>query len=233
MRKNKVCGIYKITNPENKIYIGQSLDIRGRVGCYKHLSCKNQRKLYESLLTHGWENHFFEVIHYCLPSELEEQEIKFISMFDSTNQDKGLNLSKGGGILSEESRKRISESKKGIKHPFFGKKQSPEMIKKRAASMMGRPCPLETRRKISLAHIGIKLSDSHILALSNSKKGLVGRLHNRSKPVIQCNLRGEAVQEWESIRQAAIKGGFSDSCIVKTCKGKSKQHCGFTWRYKA
>ena len=39
-------GIYKITNPSGKIYIGQSVNIDNRISSYKNLKCKNQTKLY-------------------------------------------------------------------------------------------------------------------------------------------------------------------------------------------
>ena len=46
-------GIYKITNPKNKVYIGQSKDIIKRWYYYKTLHCKSQIKLYNSLLKYG------------------------------------------------------------------------------------------------------------------------------------------------------------------------------------
>lgn len=41
-------GIYKITNPKGKVYIGQSIDINERFKTYSYLKCKNQTKLYNS-----------------------------------------------------------------------------------------------------------------------------------------------------------------------------------------
>ena len=55
-------GIYKITNPTNKIYIGQSTNIGNRFKHYKSLDCKRQSSLYKSFLKHGVENHNFEII---------------------------------------------------------------------------------------------------------------------------------------------------------------------------
>lgn len=55
-------GIYKITNPNNKIYIGQSTNIENRIKRYKSLQCAGQRILYNSLKKYGWENHKFEII---------------------------------------------------------------------------------------------------------------------------------------------------------------------------
>ena len=55
-------GIYKITNPSGKIYIGQSVNIDNRISSYKNLKCKNQTKLYRSLLKYTFENHIFEIL---------------------------------------------------------------------------------------------------------------------------------------------------------------------------
>jgi hypothetical protein len=54
--------IYKITNPNGRIYIGQTTDIKTRWNKYKKLSCKDQPSLYTSLIKHKPENHIFEII---------------------------------------------------------------------------------------------------------------------------------------------------------------------------
>ena len=41
----KISGIYKITNPKGKVYIGQSIDIYKRFKSYKYSGFKMQRKL--------------------------------------------------------------------------------------------------------------------------------------------------------------------------------------------
>ena len=61
----KIIGIYKITSPTNRIYIGSSNDIYNRWCSYKNLKCKSQTKLYNSLLKYGAENHIFEIIENC------------------------------------------------------------------------------------------------------------------------------------------------------------------------
>lgn len=43
-------GIYKITNPNNKIYIGQSINIKNRFYHYSLYHCKTQTKLYNSFI---------------------------------------------------------------------------------------------------------------------------------------------------------------------------------------
>ena len=62
---DKICGIYKITSPSGKIYIGQSKDINKRFNLYKRLQCERQPKLYNSFIKYGTINHKFEVLCEC------------------------------------------------------------------------------------------------------------------------------------------------------------------------
>lgn len=112
-------GIYKVVSPTNKIYIGQSIDIKKRWNEYhKLLNCKSQIRLYRSFLKHGVENHIFEVIAECDAEELNNFERYFQEVHCSTNEKVGLNciLTKTNdksGRHSDESRAKISESMKG------------------------------------------------------------------------------------------------------------------------
>lgn len=54
-----------------------------------------------------------------------------------------------GVTHSDESKKKMSDSKKGEKSPFFGKSHSLETIKKMSAAHKGKAHSEETRRKIS------------------------------------------------------------------------------------
>jgi group I intron endonuclease len=92
----KICGIYKITSPTGKIYIGQSKDINKRIEPYKNARCKNQTKLYNSIIKYGWNSHVLNVIHTCCESKLNELEYYYIKEYDSFNTEHGLNLTSGG-----------------------------------------------------------------------------------------------------------------------------------------
>ena len=54
-------GIYKITNPKGRVYIGQSLNINRRFATYKIEACKGQTRLYASFKKYGVEKHKFEM----------------------------------------------------------------------------------------------------------------------------------------------------------------------------
>jgi len=109
-------GIYKILSPNDRIYIGQSVNIEERWRKYKKLNCKRQPKLYNSLKKYSPENHIFEIIEECSLEQLNEREIYWKQQYDSVN--KGLNCELfdiGQGYRSDEVKKKISNSLKGKK----------------------------------------------------------------------------------------------------------------------
>ena len=191
-----ICGIYKITSPNGSIYIGLSSDIYYRIhSCYKLLSCKEQKRIYNSLKKHGVENHTFEIIHILekgnlnkleIIKELNKLEIFYIkeyNCFIGDNQEFGLNLTRGGGslLLTDEAWERINNSKKG-------RKQSPETIAKRAKKNKGKIPSIqtiaaavlantgiirspETRQKLREKNLGKKASPETIKKQSDSNKG--------------------------------------------------------------
>ena len=109
-------GIYKITNPNKRIYIGQSTNIEGRWIKYKQLSCKDQPSLYSSLKKYGPENHIFEIIEECNIEQLDEHEIYWGKQYDVLNNFNLHNrLGRGfGSFDSDETKRKKSESNKGI-----------------------------------------------------------------------------------------------------------------------
>ena len=83
-------GIYKITSPSGKIYIGQSSNINRRMIEHKYNSKTKNLKLYSSIRKYGLENHKIEVIF--LSNDIDEKnkmESFFINQFDSIEN--GLN----------------------------------------------------------------------------------------------------------------------------------------------
>jgi len=150
-------GIYKITNPIGEIYIGQSKDLDKRKLFYSKLKCKSQRRLYNSIKSHGWINHSFEVIEYCNLNELNEKEIFYINTHNCISPN-GLNLKHGGniGVISPETKQRMSDSHLGSKNYMYGKTHTKE-----------------ARDIISKTHKGRKLSTAHIEFIKSINRGRV------------------------------------------------------------
>lgn len=112
-------GIYKITNPKGKVYIGQTIDYARRLRHYKLLKCKEQPRVYNSLVKYGVESHKFQLIKECSKDELTKWERHFQEMYNSVGIN-GLNCilvatDDFSGGHSEESKKKISDKLKGRK----------------------------------------------------------------------------------------------------------------------
>lgn len=112
-------GIYKITNPKGKVYIGQTIDYARRLRHYKLLKCQEQPRVYNSLVKYGVESHKFQLIKECSKDELTKWERHFQEMYNSVGIN-GLNCilvatDDFSGGHSEESKKKISDKLKGRK----------------------------------------------------------------------------------------------------------------------
>lgn len=114
-------GIYKITSPNNRIYIGQSKNINRRFKEYKSLNnCKGQIKLYRSFLKYGILNHTFEICELCNLKFLNKKERYWQEHYNVI--DEGLNCfltktDKKPRIISKEYKEKISNTlKKGYRN---------------------------------------------------------------------------------------------------------------------
>lgn len=119
----KIIGIYKITSPTFKIYIGQSVDIKERFRKYKYITCKGQHRLINSLKKYGSNNHKFEILHFCEIEELNELERYYQDLFEVIGK-YGLNII----LTNTDTKKRTMsiEGRNNIRVSRLGKKASEE-----------------------------------------------------------------------------------------------------------
>lgn len=177
-------GIYKITNPNGKIYVGQSVDIEKRIYQYSILNCFEQPKIFNSLKKYGFDSHEFEVLCVCQVKDLNDLERHYQEVFDVVKNGLNCKLTKTNdrsGYYSEESKLRMSVAQKGKKQSLItiqkrsasqtGKKQSKETINKRIVSRQGYHHSEETRIKISLSQKGKKLPTETRLKMSKYRTG--------------------------------------------------------------
>lgn len=147
-------GIYKITSPTGKVYVGSSINIEKRIKYYKALACKGQKRLFASLNKYGFNNHNFEILEECNVDELHFKENQYGTLFNVLGAN-GLNsilpsINDKFKSISEETRLRMSNSKLGDKNTFFGKTHSEETKEKIRVFQTGRKHSLEHRQKVSL-----------------------------------------------------------------------------------
>ena len=161
-------GIYKITNPNGKIYIGQTIDYKRRLRHYKLLKCQEQPRIYRSFIKYGIDNHKFKLIKECSKEELTKWERHFQELYDSAGKN-GLNCilvktDDFSGGHSDESKKKISE---GLKGRTF----SQEHRAKIAEANRNRVISDETRYKLGNGNRGRTFSEEWKQNLTNGQLG--------------------------------------------------------------
>ena len=206
--------------------------------------------------------------------ELDEWEKYFIFTFD-TIYPNGYNLTEGGngGVPCEETRKKMSESKKNmseevrkkISESLKGKILSEEVRKKISESLKGKQFSEGTRRKLSDANKGKKHTEEARKKISDAKKGKPApnkgipmseearkkmsdakkgkpspkkgipmseeQKKKLSKKVLQFTLNGEFIREWPSFAECE-RNGFYGTAVCKCCQGKQKTHKGYIFQFK-
>jgi group I intron endonuclease len=188
-------GVYKITNPKGKIYIGQSINIKKRWESYEKINCKNQTKLYYSLKKYGWDNHIKEIIEECFENELLERETYWKNYYKVLEiPSLCCRIDGRGGKMSQEMKNKISQSSKGISR--------------------NKGIPKSESHKINMgkSRIGKKHSVIHI---ENMRKGMLGK-NTTSILCINDN------KIFKSIKEASEYYNILPSSIDNILSGRAK-----------
>lgn len=206
-------GIYKITSPTHKIYIGQSINLNSRFQSYKRLECKQQPQIFNSLNKHGFDNHIIEVLEYCSVELLNERENFYkTQIINKYGWGKALFCDlydNGVGPRSEQTKQNISQGRMGKNGWPKGQLQSEETKQKKRLANQGKPKP-----------------EGFGDIISQLKKGKP--LTKNNKPII-CINTGET---FNSVSECSNKMGIGIGTISQVLKGvykKSKQ--GYIFKY--
>lgn len=230
-------GIYKITSPSKKVYIGQSINIKNRFIEYKKNNCKSQKILYNSFLKYGFKNHKFEILCECEILELNNKERYYQDIFECIGKN-GLNCkltssNDKSGKLSNETKLKISISNKL-------KKNSPETRKKISIANKGKIISYETKLKMSKKATGRKHIEDTIekirISLMGNKRLLGNKLSeyqlqklkeskNREKFVLDT----QTGVFYESAKEVSDLYGFKQSTFRCKLNGNSKNNTKFIY----
>lgn len=110
-------GIYKITSPTGRIYIGEAKNLKIRCSYYLNPNrIKGQRAIYNSIVKYSPEAHSIDILEFCEIELLLERERYYQELYDSVEN--GLNCfftstKNKKMVWSEETKRKISESQKG------------------------------------------------------------------------------------------------------------------------
>jgi len=129
------------------------------------------------------------------------------------------------GLYKDGKRKHISVHRLVAKEFIPNPLNLPEVNHKWGNKIDNRATELEwTTKKENMLH------SYKTLHRINPNKGKFGKESSNAKPVLQCDLNGNIIREWESAKSASRIGKFNSGEISNVCRGHSKQHKGFIWR---
>ena len=113
---------------DGRKYIGQTNDIHAR---WKPSAYKTCVKFYNAIQEYGWENFTHEILYDNLTLEEANQlEEQLIAQYDTINN--GFNLDSGGlnQLHSQETKQKMSDTRKGVPKSEEHKKAISEALKK-------------------------------------------------------------------------------------------------------
>ena len=205
--------IYKVISPSGKVYIGQTIKTLVRRKGNHHSDAFNKNrigynyKIARAIRKYGDALEWTILYNNVPVNNLNVLEIKEVKRHDSYKS--GYNSTEGGGCenrgysLSTETRRKLSESRKGKKH-------SKETRRKMSKAQKGKKFSEETRRKISEANKGKHHS-------AEAKKKMSGENNGRAK------LNLKTVQE---IRTKYATENYTHRRLAKKYNVSSATICG-------
>jgi len=231
--------IYLLINKtNNKKYIGQTVcdDINTRWKQYKSMDKSSiGRCLYNSFQKYGINNFKFKIICVCFNEDCNKFEKEYIKKYNTISPN-GYNLMEGGNNskhhpdtieliraslkgritspITDEIRKKISESLKGDKNPNYGKKMSEEQKDKISNTLKNKKRYTITEKQL---------------------EGLAkGRLNNRNKrKVAKFDNNNNLLEKYNSVSEASKLTNISRQTISKVCNNiiSYKKAGGFIWKF--
>lgn len=214
-------GIYKITNPKGKVYIGQSVNVEHRFYEYSLIkNCESQIKLFRSLKKYGPTNHTFELLEECNNDILNDKERYYQDYYDVLNEN-GLNCKLT--TTNDKSGKNSLESNIKRSKTMKGKNRGP------------RPDVVE---KNKIVHKGKTISEAHKKAISAHFKGKPHpyqgpRGVSLRKPVLQYTKdKKTLLNEYISLSEAAKSVNRGAGDIHRVISGKGVSCAEYWWTYK-
>lgn len=216
--------IYKITNVANgKVYVGKTNDLGRRT---KDHFRKRRGFIGKAIQKYGVDNFIIETLADNIHDEVElnRLEIAWISVYQSSNDQFGYNLTLGGdgGLLSQEMRMKRS----GANAPMFGKKHTQDSRDKMSRSRKGKQ-PTEKQweslRKSWALRRGTKLSTEHKARIASAHVGM------RASEETKAKLRKPKTEK----HRANLRRSFRDRKLTRMIEFAGECHPLAEWARRA
>jgi group I intron endonuclease len=230
--------VYLHKSPSDKVYVGITKKKRIKDRWDNGNGYKNNILFFKAITKYGWDNFKHIILFTNLTEEraknLEKDLIRHYKnlgiSYNITDGGEGtygwspsqetrnkMRLSLRGRVISKESRAKISKALKGRIVPK-------EHLERLRQISLNKIVSEETKQKLREANLGKKHTEE-----TKRKIALIS-----AKPVIQYNLDGEFIREWESASEAARALGKLPSSIIHCCNKRPNYNTAYKykWRYK-
>ena len=220
-------GIYKIEKLINgKVYIGQSVDIKGRWNEHKLVNSRASKDalksqkypLYLAFEKYGLDNFSFEVIEECSIEELNEKEQFYIKKYNSYidfPNSNGSNLTLGG----DGTRKVTEEQILNILKLWDEGKTTGEIMD-----------TLQIEKPAIIKYLKL-FSSTYTVEESDFRGRINAGISHRKK--IDCyDLWGNFLKTYSSITEASEILDLNKQKIINCCKGKSPRVKNYRFTYE-
>jgi len=245
MKRKKICGIYIIKNNiNNKIYIGQSIDIHKRWANHKNELKRNKHvniHLQRAWNKYGEENFNFNILEKCNEESLSEKEINYINKYKSNIDMFGYNLTAGGEKTKINKEILLLKSKKYSKKVLQFDKQGNYIKEYQNAIFAAKElngnnsiiyqCCIN-KWKSAYGYMwkfkkDCKIINGKVENISEYKKG------SKSIHICQLDLKGNFIKEWENCKRAGEFYNIVSENIRSCCDKKyGRKTCiGYIWIY--
>ena len=214
--EGKYWSIYVHEFPDGKKYVGMTSQMPLHRWGHNGNAYKCQVTLWKAIEDAGWDNIGHKILALTDSHELaEECEQYFIREFKTNIPEFGYNIESGGDHakghhLNQETRHKMSNSRRGAKNWIFGKHMSEE-----------------TKRKLSESHKG----KINLEAVRKGAKKRMGANAHNARAVCLIDKEGKTIKRFEALILASEETGVRVQDIHNCCVGRQKTAHGTRWAF--
>lgn len=246
MNQKTYC-VYIHTFPNGKVYVGitsQKPEHRWKNGkkyAYNQLVGRAIEK-------YGWDAVRHDVLFDGLTEpEAKSKEIELIKKYNSQNRNYGYNLTAGGDGMAgfktyESTKKKLSEINTGKRHTEESRRKMSEARKGEKAYWYGKQLPGDMKKKISEGKKGKKAGEDAYWygktmpedvrqKMSQNHADVSGANNPRATTIQMASEDGSFIREFPTIASAAEFRGCHRDTMRRYCAGRFRDQTGYVWRY--
>ena len=216
--------IYKATNTINgKSYVGQTVDYKTRIWQHQRCCEKEDCKFHDAIKKYGFENFEWEILKTCTDKkEADKSERYYIEFYNSYRD--GYNENKGGAGGHNAK-------------PIVCLSLDGEFVKRYDSAADAEKDGFNNVNVLLCCKNKLYTCKKHMFMFESDYIEFGAKKYEKQEPktmkaVIQCDMDGNFINEFKSIKQAAVSTSTRRTSILGVLSGRYKSANGFIFTYK-